>query len=129
VILDSSAVIAILLEEPAHARVLDLLAAEPEPAIGAPTLAETAIVLSAKLGVEGGTLLARFLDEFGLVVLPFEEEHWRVATEAYLRYGRGRHPAGLNFGDCLTYAVAWLADEQLLCVGGDFARTDLELAQ
>ena len=55
-------------------------------------------------------------------------EHWTVAADAYLAYGKGRHPARLNFGDCMTYAVAKLAEEPLLCLGDDFSATDLELA-
>lgn len=58
-------------------------------------------------------------------MVPFGEDHWRQAAEAYARFGRGRHKAALNFGDCLSYAVARLADQPLLCVGDDFARTDL----
>jgi ribonuclease VapC len=65
--------------------------------------------------------------ESGLVVVPFGEDHWGAAVDAFLCYGKGRHPAGLNVGDCLTYAVARLAGEPLLCLGDDFARTDLEL--
>ena len=60
-----------------------------------------------------------------LTVIPFTEDHWRVAVEAYTRFGKGRHAAALNFGDCLTYAVARLAERPLLFVGGDFAKTDL----
>lgn len=60
--------------------------------------------------------------------MPFGEAHWREAVEAYRRFGKGRHPAGLNFGDCLTYATAKLAGEPLLFVGEDFPATDLEAA-
>jgi ribonuclease VapC len=73
-------------------------------------------------------LLLRFLQESAVTVAPFGEPHWRAAAEAYLRYGRGRHPAGLNFGDCLAYATARLAAQALLCVGEDFGKTDLPLA-
>jgi uncharacterized protein with PIN domain len=70
----------------------------------------------------------RFLQEAGLTVIPFSEEHWRIAVEAYWRFGKGRHPAGLNRGDCLTYAVARLSAQPLLFVGDDFSRTDLARA-
>jgi len=60
-------------------------------------------------------------------VIPFDDEHWAVAITAFQRFGKGRHPAALNFGDCLTYAVARLADERLLCIGEDFVRTDLDV--
>ena len=93
-----------------------------------PTLAETGIVLTARIGDRARTLLARFVDEADLVAVPFVDEHWPAAIDAYARFGRGRHPAGLNFGDCLTYATARIAGEPLLCLGDDFAKTDLELA-
>jgi ribonuclease VapC len=129
VTLDSSAVVAIVLREPGHERLVDLLAREDAPGIGAPTVVETGIVLASRVGIAGRTLLARFLGDIDSTMIPFEEEHWPVAVEASLRFGKGRHPAGLNFGDCLTYAVARLADEPLLCVGDDFAQTDLDVVR
>jgi len=128
VIIDSSAVVAILLQEPGFEPLLDRVAARGSVGIGAPTLAETAIVLAARLGLPGQTLLARFVSEGRISVLPFTDEHWPVAVDAFRRYGKGNHPAALNFGDCLTYAVARLEGEALLCVGRDFAKTDLPLA-
>ncbi|MEX2554466.1 MAG: type II toxin-antitoxin system VapC family toxin [Actinomycetota bacterium] len=62
------------------------------------------------------------------MVVPFGENHWQEAVEAFERYGRGRHDASLNFGDCMSYAIARLAGEPLLCTGRDFVRTDLEIA-
>ena len=124
-IVDSSAIIAIVLREPGWERVFEGLRAGANCAIGAPTLAETGIVLTAKIGKRAPAILARVLQETGLTVIPFTEDHWRVAVDAYARYGRGRHRAALNFGDCLTYAVARLADQPLLFVGDDFSRTDL----
>ena len=128
-IVDSSAIIAVLLRQPGYEAVLERLAPDPGAAIGAPTLAEAGLVLTAKLDVVGRTMLARFLHESRLVVVPFDEEHWSVAVDAFVRFGKGRHPAALNFGDCLTYATARLADEPLLCLGDDFAKTDLALAE
>jgi ribonuclease VapC len=61
-------------------------------------------------------------------VVPFDDSHWALALDAYVRFGKGRHPSGLNFGDCLTYATAKLAGQPLLCIGDDFARTDLPRA-
>ena len=69
------------------------------------------------------------MSERSVVVIPFGTEHWPVAVDAFARSGKGRHPARLNFGDCLTYAVAKRAGEPLLCVGGDFAQTDLALVR
>ena len=128
-IVDSSAIVSVLLHEVGHEAVLDSLEAAPAAGIGAPTLVETGVVLVARLGILGKTLLARFCDEAGLTVVPFGAEHWPLAVDAYIRYGKGRHPAALNFGDCLTYAVCRQADQPLLCIGDDFARTDLDLVR
>ena len=126
-ILDSSAIVAILLRERGWEELVAKLAAEPA-AVGAPTVVETGLVLTAKIGKKARTVLARFLQEAGLTVIPFGEEHWRTAVEAYGRFGKGRHPASLSFGDCLTYAVARLAGQRLLFVGTDFSKTDLPSA-
>ena len=127
-ILDSSAIVAVLLKEPGYERLLKRLAENPEPGVGAPTMIETGIVLAARLGERGQTLLARFAQAYEFVILPCDAEHWTTAVQAFLRYGKGRHSAALNFGDCLTYAIARLAGEPLLCIGEDFSKTDLPLA-
>ena len=124
-IADSSALLAIVFQEPSYELVLQALIDAPGLAIGAPTVAETAIVIGRRLGFERVGLLPRLLQEFGIAVVPFEEMHWAEAFAAYERFGRGRHHARLNFGDCLTYAVARVADEPILCVGDDFVHTDV----
>jgi ribonuclease VapC len=126
-ILDSSAIVAVLLREPGCERLMARLVENPEPGVGSPTMTETGIVLCARLGERGQTLLGRFAQAYELVILPFDAEHWTLAVQAFLRFGKGRHPAALNFGDCLTYATARLAGEPLLCLGEDFAKTDLAL--
>jgi ribonuclease VapC len=128
VIVDSSAIVAILLRDRGWDALVTKLGQDPAPAVGAPTLAETGIVLTATLGRNARALLSRFLQEAGLIVVPFDDAHWAVALDAYVRFGKGRHPSALNFGDCLTYATAKLAGQPLLCTGNDFARTDLPLA-
>ncbi len=127
-IVDSSAIVAIVTREPGYDVVLEQLGRAQRPAIGTPTLTEAAIVLSARLRKDARSLLSRLLAEAGVEVVPFGEAHFSVAVEAWLRFGKGRHPASLNSGDCMSYAVAKLADVPLLCVGDDFARTDLALA-
>jgi len=127
VILDSSAIIAILLRQPGHERLVELIAEESAPGVGAPTLVESGIVLTARAGQAGRTLLSRFIEESATIIIPFDHHHWATAVDAFSRYGKGRHPARLNFGDCLTYAVAKLASEPLLALGDDFAQTDLDL--
>jgi len=114
VIVDSSAIVAILLREPGWQDLIAKLADAPAPSVAAPTLAETGLVLTAKIGGRAPGMLSRFLQEAGLAVIPFAEPHWRTAVDAHARFGKGRHPAGVNFGDCLTYAVARLAGQPLL---------------
>jgi ribonuclease VapC len=128
VIVHSSAVIAILLRQAGYEPLLDRLVNAVRAGIGTPTLVEAGVVLAARLGIPGKTLLARFAQEGNLVIIPFTVDHWPIAVDAFVRFGKGRHPAALNFGDCLTYAVSRLAGEPLLCLGDDFARTDLPLA-
>lgn len=127
-ILDSSALVAVLLREHGWQAILGRVAADENAAVGAPTLAETGVVLTARIGRDARTLLTAFVREAGITVVPFVEEHARAAVEAFAKFGKGRHPAGLNFGDCMTYAVAKLAGQPLLCVGDDFPRTDLPMA-
>lgn len=126
-IVDASALLAVVFQEPGFEEILERMTEGPPVAAGVPTLAETGIVLHARLGGEAPGLLERMLDELGIQEIPFGEVHWREAVDAYRRFGRGRHEAHLNFGDCLTYATARLAGEPLLFVGEDFARTDLDL--
>lgn len=127
-ILDASAIVAIATEEPGCLELIDKLDAAPSLAIGAPTLVETALVLRSRLNSEPRAFLDRFLSEWSVTVVPFGEDHWKTAADAHTRFGRGRHKAALNFGDCLSYATAKLADMPLLCTGGDFAKTDVTIA-
>lgn len=124
-ILDSSALLAVIFREPGFERLLDGIHAADLVAAGAPTLAETGIVLHARLGEASRGLLERLLDELGVQEIAFGEVHWREAVEAFRRFGKGQHPAALNFGDCMAYATASLAAEPLVYVGEDFSRTDL----
>jgi ribonuclease VapC len=128
VIVDTSALAAIVFQEPGHERLLETLATTTGAGIGTPTVAELGIVLAARLESDPHSIIVRLLDELGIDEIPFGDEHWREALAAFVRFGRGRHPARLNFGDCLTYAVARLADEPLLFVGDDFMQTDLTAA-
>jgi ribonuclease VapC len=127
-ILDTSVIVAIALREPGFERLVDRLRSANTIGIGTPTLVEAGMVLSARLGVEPQALLDRFLRDFGVTPVAFGEQHWREALEAFRRFGKGRHPAALNFGDCLSYAAARLADRPLLFVGDDFPRTDIPAA-
>lgn len=127
-ILDSSAIVALVFQEPGWEAVRDKLAAARWVGLGAPTLVETGIVLSARMCSDARGLLARFVQAADVEVIPFGAEHAEAAVDAWLRFGKGRHAAALNLGDCHTYAVAQLAGEPLLCTGDDFPKTDLALA-
>jgi ribonuclease VapC len=129
-ILDTSALVAVITVEMTAPALFDVLADAPAISVGAPSLVETAMVLEGRLvgsSPDASSRLALFMARFDVEVLPFVAQHWPVAWAAFLRYGKGRHPAGLNLGDCLTYATAKLAGQPLLCVGEDFAQTDLDL--
>ena len=127
-ILDSSAIVGVVLREPGFEDLVRKAARAEALGVGAPTLVEAGLVLTSRLGRDARGLLRGLLHEWGAVTIPFGEDHWQAAVAAYVRYGRGRHEARLNFGDCMAYAVARLAGEPLLCTGDDFPRTDIDLA-
>jgi len=131
-VLDSSAIVAIHLKEAGYERLLELIDEAIGRAevllIGVPTLLETAMVLTARLGKDARPLLSRFLRQIEAEVVAFNQEHFEAATQAFLKFGRRRHPAALNFGDCMAYAVASVVGMPLLFTGGDFARTDIDRA-
>jgi ribonuclease VapC len=124
-ILDASAILAMILAEPGSQDLIRRVGESAVIAVGAPTLVETAMVLSSRLKRDARPLLNEFLREAEVEVIPFTRDHYEVAMDAFARFGRGRHAAGLNFGDCLTYAVARISGMPLLFTGGDFSKTDL----
>ena len=128
IVLDSSAIVAVMLAEPGYQTILERMGAAELLAAGAPTVVETAIVLSARMGRDARPELDAFLREADVEIIPFTADHYRAAVDAFLRFGKGRHAAALNFGDCLAYAVATVAGLPLLFVGADFSRTDLGVA-
>jgi ribonuclease VapC len=125
-IVDSSALVALIRGEQPAARVAAALAGARSSVIPAPTLAETLIVLTARHGPIARTVFERLRAEIKFEIAAFTEEHATGAQRAYLRFGKGRHPAALNFGDCMTYAAAEVAQQPLLAIGNDFPQTDLE---
>jgi ribonuclease VapC len=127
-IVDSSALVAVVFKEPGYEALLGKLAASRPRGAGAPTLTEAGIVMSARLGKDATELLSGLVRELEIDEVPFGEAHWRHALAAYWRFGRGRHPARLNFGDCISYAVATLAGLPLLYTGEDFSKTDVQSA-
>ena len=127
-VLDSSAIVAIHLREPGHERLIERIDAAEVVVVGVPTLLETAMVLTTRLGQDARPMLFAFLRRLEAEVVPFNEEHLDAAATAFIRFGRGRHPAALNFGDCMSYAVASVAGMPLLFAGDDFGRTDIAQA-
>jgi ribonuclease VapC len=122
--LDSSALIAILFAEPGHLDLVDRILAADRVRIGAPTLTETTLVFVGR-GAKSAESVEGLIKELGVSVVPFGETEYKVAVEAFRRFGRGRHPAALNFGDCLSYATAKVARDSLLFVGENFSKTDI----
>jgi ribonuclease VapC len=128
VILDTSALVAVLFEEPGFQELERKMLGTSVIAIGAPTLVETEMVAVRKYGEAAHLTIARLRESMDIAVISFGQSHWETAVDAFIRYGKGRHPAALNFGDCMTYATARIAGRPLLYVGNDFARTDIEAA-
>jgi ribonuclease VapC len=127
-VLDSSAIVAIHLREPGHEQLIDKIDAAEVVVVGVPTLLETAMVLTARLRQDARPMMFAFLRRVEAEVIPFNEEHLDAAATAFIRFGRGRHPAALNFGDCMSYAVASVAGMPLLSTGEDFRSTDIPQA-
>lgn len=97
-------------------------------AVGATTLAEAGIVLSARTGEDAGDMLTELVVAADAVVVEFGPDHWQEAVSAWWRFGKTRHPASLNLGDCLAYAMARVSGQPLLTKGDDFPKMDIELA-
>jgi ribonuclease VapC len=80
------------------------------------------------MGEEARSVLIQFLHYWQVNIIPFGDDHWQETVSAYFQFGKGRHKAALNFGDCMTFAVVRLARQPLLCTGNDFSKTDIQLA-
>ena len=123
--LDSSALIAILFAEPGYLHLVDRILAADHVRVGAPTLVESGLVFAGRRGARSAESVEGLVRELAVTIVPFGEAEWRVAVDAFRRFGRGRHAAALNYGDCLAYATAQTARDTLLFVGDDFAKTDI----
>jgi ribonuclease VapC len=129
VIVDTSAIVAIALNEPGRDRLVDALLNAPAPKISAATLVELAAGLSRRLAPEDLRRVERLIDQLGITTVSFDAEQAASATRAYREYGGGSgHRAGLNLGDCYSYALAAVTGEPLLYVGDDFTHTDITSA-
>ena len=127
-VIDSSALVAIQLAEPGHVQLVEKIRSAPIAVAGAPTVTEAAIVLINRTGVTAGLLLDGLMRGLRIEVVPFGPEHYSAAAAAFVRYGKGRHPASLNFGDCMSYALHSVTGLPLLYIGRDFAKTDVRSA-
>jgi ribonuclease VapC len=123
--LDSSALIAILFAEPGYLALVDRILEADHARVGAPTLVEASLVTSGRRRTPSAGEVEGLVAELGVTIVPFGEAEWRLAAEAFARFGRGRHSAALNFGDCLAYATARSLGDALLFVGNDFTKTDI----
>lgn len=123
--LDSSALIAILFGEHGHLDLIDRILAADHVRVGTPTVVETSMVFAGRRRTEAVGEVEALLQELGVTIVPFGEPEWHMAVGAFLHFGRRRHRAALNFGDCLAYAAAVVAHDSLLFVGDDFALTDV----
>lgn len=127
-LIETSALIAIVFQEPGYADLLRAISQEEHVIVSAANLAEALVVLERRSGTETAHDLEVLINHFGMNVVPFDVQQAREAHRAFQLYGKGRHPAALNFGDCLSYAAAKVTGSSLLYVGDDFARTDINEA-
>ena len=128
-VFDTSAIIAVLLGETTADRLVTAVEADRVRLVSAGTVIETSLVILGRFGDAGEPQLDRLLRSLGAEVVPVDEEQVALARDAALRFGRGRHHAALNFGDCFSYALAVARNEPLLFVGNDFTKTDVEVSK
>ena len=124
-ILDTSAILGVLFHEKDASDIIREIRSAQFVGVGSPTLVEVSIVLGSRIGFENLDLISEFLQMFQVAVMDFNGTQWQLAAAAFQQYGKGRHPASLNFGDCLSYAAAKGTNQRLLSRGNDFSQTDL----
>lgn len=128
-VIDTSAVLAVFLNEPERKRFLEAMTGAESRLISAANVLETGIVLEARRGEAAGREFDLFLNQAKFEIVPVDAEQVEIARVAWRKYGKGRHRAALNFGDCFAYALAKALDEPLLAAGTDFGLTDIEMAE
>lgn len=126
-IIDTSAIVAVLLNEPSAGAFAAAIEAAPLRLLSAANLLEASIVIESRKGETGGRELDLLLYRAGVEVVAVDQEQAEIARSAWRRYGKGRHPAALNYGDCFAYALARARRLPLLFQGADFAQTDIEV--
>ena len=128
IVLDSSAVLAVLFQEPEAPQLIDAIEAASSLTISVANALECAMRLAPRPGLDDSDKLDAFFALYQVRLATVDMAQYRLARAAYLTYGKGRHPAALNFGDCFAYALAKAQAAPLLFVGGDFSQTDLPSA-
>ena len=124
-VIDTSALVAILRNEPECREFVLAIEQAEHRILSAVSFVETSIVISSRYGPEGLRDLDLFLGKARIEIVSVDEEQAQIARRAFMQYGKGHHPARLNLGDCFAYALAKVLDQPLLCKGGDFVRTDI----
>jgi len=124
-VIDSSALLAILYNEPERRAFNEAIGVAESRVMSAATFVEVSIVIDSRFGAEGLRDLDLFIERAGIKIVPVDREQAYVARGAFSRFGKGRHAAGLNYGDCFSYALAMVLGEPLLFKGGDFGQTDV----
>lgn len=127
-VIDTSAMLAMLTGEPGADRLVAAVGADPTRLVSAASVVEASLVLLGRYGEAGEPQLDRLLRSIGAEVVPVGDEQVALARDAALRFGAGRHPAALNQGDCFSYALSVARGEPLLFVGNGFAQTDVEVS-
>lgn len=125
-VIDTSALLAILLDEPERRLFNEQIEGSTRRLVSAATLLEAGIVLETRSGAAAGRELDLLIHRARFEVVPVDLDQLELARDGFRRYGKGRHPAGLNFGDCFSYALAKLTGEPLLFKGSDFSQTDIQ---
>ncbi len=127
-VIDTSALVAILEDEPERRAFNEAIEAADTRLMSAASFVEILIIIESRYGADGLRDLDLFMIESGVDLVAVDAEQARVARNGYSRFGKGRHPAALNFGDCFSYALARVRGEALLFKGTDFSRTDVPAA-
>ncbi|MGH8208539.1 MAG: type II toxin-antitoxin system VapC family toxin [Steroidobacteraceae bacterium] len=125
-VLDTSVILAILQDEPERRKFNEAIEAAESRSLSTASFVECSMILESRYGADGVRDLDLFIAKAQVTLVPVDAEQADLARRAFRRYGKGRHPAGLNFGDCFSYALAQALDEPLLCKGNDFPQTDVE---
>jgi ribonuclease VapC len=128
-VLDTSAILAILQDELERRKFNEAIEDAESRSLSTASFVECSMIVESRYGADGSRDLDLFIAKAQVSLIPVDEEQAELARRAFRKYGKGRHPAGLNFGDCFSYALAQALDEALLFKGNDFSQTDVECHQ